>query len=82
LKRDSVVPKGEAVAGRRHPFSPLAKEDLEKVQREVGNGRRTVPCSGTRPLTMSALSVNEERCGERSLQQADNLHTFRDNGEL
>ena len=35
------------------------------------NGRRTVLCSSTRPLTTSALSVNEERCGERSLRQAD-----------
>ena len=29
---------------------------------------------------MSALFANEERCGERSLQQADNLHSFRNNG--
>ena len=49
----------------------------EKIQCVVGNGRRTVPCRDHERFGNKCVVGDEERCGERSLQQSGELfHSF------
>jgi hypothetical protein len=41
----------------------------------VGNGRCTVPCRDYETIANECIVRNEERCGERSLQQSDDFFT-------